>query len=126
MTSTFDTGTDGWQVETVLFMGEYPPTVILTLTPRRCCREATRAASSGRTTPMDHTVFVAPSEYLGPKLDYLGDTLSFSLRDAFNDGIQDNLVALVGDDRTLFAKATIPRPTYSDSSASRWTRATSW
>lgn len=81
--STFDTDTDGWLVKTVLFMGEYPPTVIQTLTP-------TYVPSGGdpggfiRTNDPDgnDTVFVAPSKFLGPKLDYLGGTLSFSLRDA--------------------------------------------
>jgi hypothetical protein len=74
VTSTFDTGTDGWSVGTWRGVGAVQP--------------VTYDAQAGLITKIHgfgEWGFTAPTKYLGDKTDFIGGSLSFDLSSAFND-----------------------------------------
>ncbi len=124
--STFDTDTDGWQVWTIVQGPWNPPPVALQLNPSLYPTWISTGGNPGGyiNQPYDPdantTVFVAPSKFLGNQASFQNGTLSFSLRDQFNDGVPYLAAILVGSDRTLISVPMGPpgTTTWSDFSLS--------
>ncbi|WP_296594940.1 laminin B domain-containing protein [Phenylobacterium sp.] len=93
VTSTFDTGTDGWTFGSYLGFSGIPVTY----------------DSVADTITMEHGFggfgFVAPSEYLGGKSDYVGGLLSFDLASTATEYAHAPLVALTGNNgKVIFSR----------------------
>jgi len=96
VSSTFDTGTDGWGFGTWQGVGGTPQPV-------------TYEAGSQTIAKINHGFgdwgFVAPLKYLGEKSDFIGGSLSFDLSASQPRYTNRPLVALTGGDgQTIFAR----------------------
>ncbi len=111
ITSTFDSGDDGWTIRTVV-NGDPPTVAIGSFAPTFVPTGGNPGGYIQTGDPDGNaTVFVAPSGYLGDMSAYYGGTLSFDTRDTENDGIPGVLAVLVGTDRTLYSAFAGPPST---------------
>jgi hypothetical protein len=98
VTSTFDTGADGWAFGTYQGVGSAQP---VTYDPQ--------AQLISKTHGFGGFGFVAPLKYLGDKSEFIGGALSFDLSSVLQDYKTQSLVAFTGGNgQTIFSRLIGP------------------